>query len=161
MTVTMTQERFKLVRRWASGVATDNHPQPYHLKAGSVPEVGSAIYITCDWEGNVRYVGSVHRPDNPLGLRDRLAEHRRRRDIFRYWTQVWVVELTGADSDVVHRIEGAIGRELDPCDTKLLPGGRGTRISETRDRLAEAAERNQPTLWQPKKRDTGEQGRLF
>lgn len=143
MSAKMTPERFTIARRWAREYATANHMQPYHLDTNTIPEVDSAIYVACDWHGTVRYVGSVHRPNNHQGLRERLAEHLRKRHNSRHWTHVWIVELEGADKKAVHRVEGAMGRELDPCDTKMFPGGRGKRLHETREKLKNMAEGQQ------------------
>ena len=97
-------------------------PGPVRVRATPTdcPDLSSAVYIALDYDGVVRYVGSVDRTHG--GLPERIAEHRRNRFESRYWVSLWVVSLRPeTPRETVRRIEGAIGRALTPVDGHRLP----------------------------------------
>ena len=76
-----------------------------------------AIYIACDWAGNVLYVGSTS-----AGVRRRIRQHCAVYARGRDWSDVWVIPLRD-DTPLrqMRRIEGLVGLALRPLKTRSLP----------------------------------------
>lgn len=90
-------------------------------------DVRTAVYIVCDDERIVRYVGSVDRTKPALSarLRVHLAEASEARE---QWTQVGLIRLPDdLPEPAVRRCEGRVGRALNPVDNKRLPSVSGRR----------------------------------
>lgn len=83
--------------------------------------VRTAVYVVCDLQSIVRYVGSVRRtrPSVAARLNGHLNEPKPHH---RHWAQVGLVRLSDELSiEAVLRCEGLIGRALDPLDNLRLP----------------------------------------
>jgi hypothetical protein len=90
-------------------------------------DVRTAVYVICNDERTVRYVGSVDRTKPALAarLRAHLAETSEARQ---QWTRVGLIRLPdGLTEPAVRRCEGRVGRALDPSDNKRLPSVPGRR----------------------------------
>jgi hypothetical protein len=100
-------------------------PMPTMIRIGSgeaIPDVSVAVYVAVGVEGQVLYVGSVSRPQDPGGVRRRLAEHRRRLDRLNSWDGLYLIPLrTDTPLDEVRRIEGRVGAHLRPASSRALP----------------------------------------
>lgn len=84
----------------------------------NVPPITSAIYVGVGPLGDVRYVGSVHRPRDPSALIRRMREHRSSER----WAVTAVFPLRPeTPRSTVRELEGTVGDVLWPLDTRRLP----------------------------------------
>ncbi|MFJ1756520.1 hypothetical protein [Kitasatospora sp. NPDC088134] len=83
--------------------------------------VRTGVYVPCDHDFTVRYVGSIHRTDPALAtrLREHFAKHPEREGT---WTRMALIALPNAlTTAALRRCEGRAGRALDPLDNTRLP----------------------------------------
>ena len=114
MTDTNYFEALAAAGDWARGAA----PNPLTMRVVRKAFVATGVYIACDRDGRVRYVGSAARPGRPHGLGDRVHEHRvpQRGS----WRWIWVLPLLDDTPAVVVRaIEGRVIRLLSPSDNQV------------------------------------------
>ena len=95
-------------------------PRAFPISRGlpdTLPKPPNAIYIACNRDGEVVYVGSSIRT-----ARRRLREHVRDRHRGGTWDSVWVIPLRDDLRESRVRIaEGRVGRLLKPTENKRLP----------------------------------------
>jgi hypothetical protein len=104
--------------RWAASV----QPTPCAIERHAQLRGGSAVYIACDDEDRVLYVGSVHRPGDAAGLAGRIAEHLRNAEKRLRWRRLWVLSLRAdVPLAVVRDLEAIVGTELAPPWNGRLP----------------------------------------
>lgn len=114
---------YSAVARYADEYLEAALPEPVDLGEGKpIPSYPVAVYVAVGLSGEVLYVGSVCRPDDPAGVASRMEEHLRKLDRLQTWAQLYVVPLR-ADTPLttVRRIEGRIGAHLAPVMNRALP----------------------------------------
>jgi hypothetical protein len=84
-------------------------------------DVRSGVYIVCEPDGTVRYVGSIRRRTPALG--ERLLAHLKEKPLRRAtWARVALIRTPDVlAAEAVRRTEGRVGRALDPQDNERLP----------------------------------------
>lgn len=109
--------------RYAGTYLDERSPEPVAIGRGeTVPDIRVAVYVAVGVDGTVLYVGSVVRPQNPVGVRSRLEEHLRKQERFETWDQLFLVPLK-VDTPLgeVRRVEARIGAHLRPSRSRALP----------------------------------------
>ncbi len=116
----MTVETYSAARGAAAKFAAAPLAQEFVLTRGipvTLPDVKNAIYIACDTDGAVRYVGSSIR-----SVRRRLTEHLGERERAGAWKSLWVLPLDEALPEPLVRLcEARVGRLLRPTENRRLP----------------------------------------
>lgn len=96
--------------------------RPFDLNLEARPVGGVGVYIACNIQGDVDYVGSVYRLGDPEGAARRLAEHLRDPKRHRTWRFVWWIPMhASAPLTYVRRTEGLVGAMLRPTRNLRLP----------------------------------------
>lgn len=114
MTDTDYFEALAVAGEWVRGSA----PVPLTIGAVRKAYVATGVYIACDREGRVRYVGSAARPGNPYGVGTRVHEHRLRERA--NWRRIWLLPLwDDTPWPIVRAIEGRVIRLLAPTDNRV------------------------------------------
>src|SRR5438128_12601820 len=118
----MNPERYYAISAYAGEWLDKPLPGPRLVDETNDLTVSTGVYIVCDALERVRYVGSVRRPQRVAGVAARLREHLRDSLKHLTWHTVWVVPLRDETPvDVVRRLEGAVGTDLQPLGSQRLP----------------------------------------
>ncbi|ADJ50460.1 hypothetical protein AMES_8634 [Amycolatopsis mediterranei S699] len=82
---------------------------------------GVGVYVTESADGRTLYIGSVYRPNNPLGIRAHLREHLGRAENSG-WAKITIFPMAGrvAERDV-RQVEGIIAIWLVPAQGHAWP----------------------------------------
>lgn len=95
-----------------------SEPLPHLYVGDAVPPLASAIYVGVGPRGDIRYVGSVHRPRDRVAVARRLREHR----AAERWSTTAIFPLRPTTPrSTVRELEGAVGDVLWPRDNRRLP----------------------------------------
>lgn len=115
----MNSRLYRDVRVLAGQWAGKADPVPYSLgtSVSSVPGSGPVVYVVGGIAGDVAYVGSSMK-----GAASRLRRHLAESAKTRSWRAVWLIPLLpDTPETAVRRIEGRVGRRLNPTGTERLP----------------------------------------
>ena len=114
---------YEVLTQYAGDHLLESVPTAVRIGAGeAVSDYAAAVYVALGLTGEVLYVGSVCRPENPRAVGARLAEHLRRLERFQQWDSLLIFPLKPDTSLAdVRRIEGRIGAHLRPSTSKVLP----------------------------------------
>lgn len=124
--VQMTKASYRLACLEAKPRLAQIQEFPFDLNGSCRFDAGGVgVYVACTANMTVAYVGSIHRPDNPFGLADRIEEHRAKFPERRaQWRYIWFVPMHLKSSLAeVRRAEARIGTLLSPSMSRRLPIG--------------------------------------
>ncbi|WP_433057082.1 hypothetical protein [Dactylosporangium sp. CS-033363] len=83
---------------------------------------GTGVYVAESVSDTILYVGSVHRPRDPHGIRSRMREHFRRTGRRQRWVRITFFPI---DADIPHgeilSIEGRLSILLAPAEGRAWP----------------------------------------
>lgn len=83
------------------------HPSPVPMNDVSRMRMAVGIYFGCNLDGQLDYVGSVVRPENPRACWARMREHKSEKG--KLWPRLWVLPLKDTTPEwVVRAIEGQL-----------------------------------------------------
>lgn len=109
----MKRTDYRRLARMTRGWMRGTHSLPIHIDEIKRAKAGVGIYLACRVDGELLYVGSAVRPDDPYGVGRRVLEHPLKRRSS--WRWVWVLPLRDeTPRDVVLAIEGHLIDHLRP-----------------------------------------------
>lgn len=109
----MNSQKYRQVAGLARGWARGLDPRP--IPAALVPRIraGVGLYFGCCPDGQLNYIGSAARPNDPRGIAKRIRQHPLSRRA--KWWSVWVLPFhDDTPGDVVLAIEGQAIELLKP-----------------------------------------------
>jgi hypothetical protein len=118
----MDRVRYRAICRYAG--AWLDEPLPRRIALDQLDEITarSGVYVVCEPQERVQYVGSVCRPRTPGAVARRLREHLQEGHKRLGWKWVWVVPLKlETPLPVVRSVEACIGADLAPRSRNRLP----------------------------------------